>query len=241
MTEVPLINTWSFSRLEVFEKCPFRAKLAFVDKIKVPERPDSPATRGNVAHDALETFVFKNGKMFPPIAKDFEQEILMLRALKRDKRAEGEQMWCFDKDWIQVEPDDYEHIWVRIKLDALAWLTYTTAVAVDYKTGKRYGNEVKHGAQMQLYVIAAFMRFPHLEEITVELWYLDQNILTKVRYRRDQALRHLARWTERGIAMTTAEEFPAKPSTFTCSYCDFKTGRLGKTTTEGTGHCSRNP
>lgn len=235
------INSWSFSRLQDYETCALRAKLSIIDKIPHPEQPNSPAERGNKVHDGLEKFVFKGGKDIPPEAHHFEQEIIQLKDLQRLKKAEGEQMWCFDKDWIPVDEKDYDRIWVRIKLDALAWLSASKVVPIDYKTGKRDGNEVKHGQQLQVYSIATFLKFPQVEEAVTELWYLDKDILTKLRYRRDQALRHLPHWTERGIRMTTDKVFKPNPSTWNCSYCPHKVGYMGKSGVMGNGHCGLAP
>lgn len=235
------IQSWSFSRLQDYETCALRAKLSIIDKIPHPEQPNSPAERGNKVHDALEKFVFKGGKQQPIEAKHFEKEIIQLKDLQHLKRAEGEQMWCFDRDWMPVDEKDYDRIWVRIKLDALAWLSSNVVVPIDYKTGKRDGNEIKHGQQLQIYTMATFLKFPQVEEAVAELWYLDKDILTKLRYRRDQALRHLKNWTDRGIRMTSDTVFKPNPSTWNCSYCPHRTGYMGKSGVMGNGACGLAP
>jgi hypothetical protein len=71
---------------------------------------------------------------------------------------EGE--WGFDKDWI---PTDWHSAWLRVKGDAV--LTRPgQAVVIDHKTGRKHGNELKHGEQVQLYAIATLIRNPALSE-----------------------------------------------------------------------------
>lgn len=127
--------------------------------------------------------------------------------------------------WVQT--------YLRIKLDAMVHLSKYEAVVIDYKSGKKFGNEVKHAEQTQSYQLAAFLKYPHLEEVTTELWYLDINEMTQVTFTRSQGLRFRRKFDERFNNMTTATEFPANANHFTCRYCWFS-NRPG-----GTGHCTK--
>ena len=121
--------------------------------------------------------------------------------------------------------------WARIKLDAFVRLSKTHAVVIDYKTGKKFGNEIKHAEQTQLYQLAAFLRYPELETIDVELWYTDQDDLTHMKYTRSQGMRFFQNFNQRGIAMTSAEEFPPSPNVFACKWCPYGP--------RGTGDCDK--
>lgn len=111
--------------------------------------------------------------------------------------------------------------WHRSKLDAIVLVSEYEAVIIDYKTGKKFGNEVKHGEQLQLYALDAIMRYPKLETVTVELWYPDVNELTTVTYTRDQVLRFRKSFQRRGEDITSCTEWPANPNIFVCRYCDY--------------------
>jgi hypothetical protein len=102
---------------------------------------------------------------------------------------------------------------------------------IDYKSGKRAGNEIKHTEQGQLYQLAAFMRYPELEIIDVEFWYTDIDELHRVRYTKKQGLKYLKSFTDRGTKMVSAEVFPPSPSIFNCKWCPYGP--------EGTGHCDK--
>lgn len=230
-----MINAWSYSRLAIFEQCKFRAKLQFVDRIPEPVRPLPPGKtehandRGTRVHEAGEMFV-RGGVELIPELRSFKPEFERLRELHKEGKVSLEGEWGFDDEWKPVSWK-CSTVWARIKLDAFVRLSKTHGVVIDYKTGKKFGNEVKHAEQCQLYQLAAFLRYPELEVIDVELWYTDQNELTHMRYTRAQGMRFLTNFTTRGDKMTSEVDFPPNPNIFSCQWCPF-----GPT---GTGHCER--
>lgn len=229
------IKSWSYSRLTVFEQCPLRAKLAFLDKVSEPDRPLPPGKtehandRGTRIHDAAEKFVRGGVKLVHEL-KAFEEEFLKLRELYAEGKVSLEGEWAIDKDWEPVGYHDRD-VWARIKLDAFVQLSDTHAVVIDYKTGKRFGNEIKHGEQTQLYQLASFLRYPHLETIDVELWYTDIDEIHKMRFTKAQGLRFFQNFDRRGKAITSETKFPANPNIFSCKWCPYGP--------KGTGHCKR--
>lgn len=240
-----MISSTSFSRLQVYESCPLRAKLAFIDKVAEPKpKGESPLDRGSRIHDDAEQFV-RGTKDLAHELKNFEEEFQALR--KRFSEQPDtillEELWCYDDAWIPVKNDDWNSIWLRVKTDAMWFLDddKTEAVVVDYKTGKKVGNEVKHGEQLQLYQLGTFIRFPTLERVHTELWYIDQNETTDLSFTRSQGMKFLKNFNKRFLSMTSAEDFPPRPSMHACRFCPYKTGMIGKKGPKGTGDCDRNP
>jgi hypothetical protein len=232
-----MIKAWSFSRLVVFEQCKMRAKLAFIDKIPEPERPlpkgktEHANDRGTRIHDAAELFVKSPTgiELIPELSK-FEAEFRKLRELYTQGRVSLEGEWAVDKNW---EPCSYysETTWGRIKLDAMALMTEDHAAVIDYKSGKRFGNEIKHGEQGQLYAIGTFLRFPEIQKITVEFWYIDVDEMSTTTYTRKQAMKMLDTFDKRCNRVTDCEEFPPNPNIYSCKYCPYGPS--------GTGHCEK--
>jgi len=228
------ISAWSFSALSVFEQCKFRSKLARIDKIPEPDRGEPPARyggewpndRGNRVHDECENYVRDKGN-FPKEAGKFSLELDRVRELFRRGMVVMEDMWCFDVNWCVVASDDYANIWTRIKLDVAVFMTDEYAVAIDYKTGKRFGNEVKHAEQVTLYALAMFLRYPKLQKVTAELWYLDQDELSSLTFTRKQALRFFKGFNTRGLAMTTCVAFPPNANSYSCKWCPYGPANSG--------------
>jgi CRISPR/Cas system-associated exonuclease Cas4 (RecB family) len=231
------IRTWSYSRLTTFEKCRMWAKLAYIDKIPEPERPlpkgktEHANDRGNRIHNLAELYVKNPMDMeLPEELHTFRPEFEALRALYKDGRVSLEEEWGYDVNW---DPCAWmsETVWLRVKLDNMVWLDETTVLVTDYKTGKKFGNEIKHGEQGQLYAIAALLRHPEIEKVTVEFWYLDLNEISCVEYSRKQIMKVMPTFEKRGASMTTCEEFPPSPNIFSCKYCPYGPA--------GTGHCTK--
>lgn len=231
------LKSWSHTRLVQFEACNFAAKLKYIDKIPEPERPLPPGKtehandRGTRLHTGAEMFT-KGGVELLPELHHFSVEHHKARELYAQGAASTEGDWAYTKDWEPVAWMSSD-VWVRIKCDLVIDLTKTHKVVVDYKSGRRFGNEIKHNEQMQLYTIATFLRSPKTKMVTTELWYWDQNELETKTYTREQGLRFVANFERRGNLLTMCEDFAPNPNVFSCRYCPYKPERLG-----GTGHCS---
>lgn len=228
------IKQWSFSKLQVFEQCKFRAKLQYIDKIPEPERPLPPGKtehandRGTRVHEAAEIFVKDNINLIPELHK-FNEEFEQLKVLYKQGLVSLEGEWAHDKDWNPVAWNSAD-AWLRLKLDAFVRPTSDYGIVIDYKTGRMFGNEIKHAEQGQLYMASVFVRYPELEVVDVEFWYLDQDDLSQTRYTRKQSEHFLRKFTQRGDLITSTTDFPPNPNLFSCKWCPYGP--------KGTGHCS---
>jgi CRISPR/Cas system-associated exonuclease Cas4 (RecB family) len=141
-----------------------------------------------------------------------------------------EEEWAFTSDLQQTEwlaPD----CWLRVKCDVVVHHDDGALTIEDLKTGKRWGNEVKHLHQGQLYAFAGFVRYPSVTDILVVFRYPDQkHQVIEKHYDRDKAFQQVIKHIQSGTEMTTAREFPPKPNAQNCKFCDY--GSLN-----GTGEC----
>jgi len=212
------IPTWSYSALSTFEKCPYRSYLQKIKKLPEPQHP--AAKRGTDIHDQAERYV--RGEIdFPKTLKKFTESFETLRELFAKGQVELEGDWGFTQDW-EICGWRAEDVWARIKLDALVRMDETSARVIDYKTGRKFGNEVAHAQQALLYAISTFIRYPEIDFIKTELWYLDHAAVAEQTYTREQAMLFYPKWVKRATTMTSATEFPPKPSKFTCKWCSYK-------------------
>jgi RecB family exonuclease len=234
--ETPPLKAWSFSRLEVFEKCPYRAELQYVQKLEEDNDPkrEEALNRGKRVHKDAELYVqgeldglTKELKKFEDLFKDLRE-----RYAADPSMFILEEQWAFTRDWQPTEwyADD---AWCRMIPDRGEWLdTDKTALKVaDYKTGKKDGNEVKHAQQGQLLVVGSFMKFPALQVAEPVFEYLDhgKKSLRKT-YTREQAMVFLPAFERRGLAMTEATRFQPKPNRINCAWCPYGPSR-------GNGKC----
>lgn len=230
---VQMIRSTSYSRLVDFESCKLKAKLKIIDRIPEPERPLPPGKtehandRGTRIHNECESYVRGKGQLPVEASKYFTEDFRALKRCFTEGAASLEGEWAFDTDW---NPVDWKTGWLRVKLDASVILTPTHAVVVDYKTGKRFGNEIKHGQQLELYALSSLIRYPEVEHVTCELWYLDFDEIARLDVTRDSFKRLLKAYDRRFHRMTSAKEFPPSPNLESCRYCPYHPVR-------GTGDC----
>jgi hypothetical protein len=150
---------------------------------KIPEPSNPAADRGTEIHQQAEDYVKGELGEFPSTLIKFKNEFENLRQLHTDAKVELEGEWGFDLEWNPCGWME-KSTWARIKLDALVHEDEQSARVIDYKTGKKFGNEIAHAQQCLLYAIATFFRYPHIEFVQTELWYIDKGETTKTIYSR---------------------------------------------------------
>lgn len=215
---------WSFSSLDTYDRCAYRYKLRYIDRIpEPPPGPKDPRARGNEIHSQLEMFVDGRRPDIPAEGKNFQNQLLNLRELYVHGMVELEQQWLFDDKW-QTYEGPYKDAWLVIKADV--WVNNgDMGVMIDHKSGKKFGNEVKHVQQLGTYTIGAMFRYPQLHTVKGEVWYHDANDVLLVDYRRDQAMMLLPRLEDRVEKMQNDPHYRPRPNIHSCRFCPY--GRLG--------------
>lgn len=218
-----LIPQWSYSRLKTFETCPYRLWLQAGEKRSQAHMDTKAADRGSMIHDACENFVTGKGDFIKEMAK-FAEYFKDVKVRYDAGNVLVEEEWGFDVDWQPCGYWDKDIVWNRMKLDNLIWMDdeKTHAIATDYKSGKKFGNEVAHSQQGQLYVLGTFLRYPSVDTVEIDFKYLDHGLSSKTKvYSREKAMKFLKPWTDRAVALTTATEFKPKPNKINCKWCPF--------------------
>ena len=219
--ELGLVRAWSHSALKTFESCAYKTYLAKVKRIKEDYGP--AAARGTDIHQQAEDYVNATLGEFPDTLNKLKKEFKNMRKLYASGTVELEGDWGFTRQW---EPCGWMDptVWARVKLDALIHETETSARVIDYKTGKQFGNEISHSQQALTYAIASFFRYPELQIVKAEIWYLDHGTTSEQVYTRDEAMVFMPKLHERATTMTTALKFPPNPSNVACRWCSFGKG-----------------
>lgn len=224
MTTPIAIISWSFHRLLDFEMCPLRYKMKHIDRI--PDTQGAAASRGEAIHLAAEHYVNGTTSTLAPELKDFDIEFDALKRYYKQGLVELEGEWGFDKTWA---PTTYKTAWLRMKADAVVFdFKKTHAVVIDYKSGKRFGNELKHAEQTSLYIAATMCRYPTLQTGEIELWYPDVKELTSKSFTRKQALSFIPPFEKRVRRLETETEFRANPNIFSCRWCPYGQNKGGQ-------------
>lgn len=220
---------WSFSKLMMYETCAFRFKLRYIDKIPEPEcDANNPMERGNRIHNNLEAFVKGTETLDDNEAKKlnvFTEALDHLQTLYSVGMATAEDNWFYDTDWNVT---DREHVWLWNKLDFLV-LDEENGVAIigDYKSGKSNYKFVEHSQQMQIYAATTALRYPDLQTIHTELWYVDEGHVKSFKYNMEDALRFVGHFDRRAQRIYNDKLFRANPNIHNCRYCPYGPRELG--------------
>ena len=210
-----LAKSWSFSALMDYEGCPFRIKLK---ADKAPRFEEQEENRGNIIHNAAEDFVTGARpdliKELRKFAEKFEDE----RQLYAEGKLVVEEEWGFDRQW---QITSWKDATLRMKLDQFHWVPGDEiCTIVDHKSGKKFGNEVKHTMQGQLYMVGTFMRYPEIQSIDVRFRYTDEGKETsKVYYRDEKFDRYFEKFNKRAEKMLSDDNPRPKPSRHNCRFC----------------------
>jgi CRISPR/Cas system-associated exonuclease Cas4 (RecB family) len=221
--ELGLIPAWSHSTLKTYESCPYRIYISKVKKVTEDFGP--AAQRGTEIHEQAEHYVKGELNELPDTLRKFKNQFEELNSLYADSKVELEGEWGFTIDWEACGWMDPK-VWARVKLDAIVHEDESSARVIDYKTGKKFGNEITHSQQGVTYAIATFFRFPLLESINTEFWYLDHGETLEQTYTRDEAMVFMPKLQQRAVEMTTATKFPPNPSNYNCKWCSYKNGEF---------------
>ena len=229
-----MIKAWSMSRLDVYESCPYRAYLQYVER--VPTLPlvapeglgEHPLTRGLRVHEAAEKYVTEDVLLIDEL-QNFTTAFDLQRTAYRTRPGlcVVEEEWAVNDDWKATGwfSDD---AWCRLKLD---WgqVRDDEMDIVDYKTGKKY--PPKHIQQGQLYALIGSIRFPQVKKVNVQFWYLDSGDTLEQTYNNIQVQLFQDDFDRRARIMTSATEFPPRSSAYTCRFCPYGEGK------DGNSHC----
>lgn len=234
------LTAWSFSRLNDWRKC---AKYAYFKHVLRMKEPGSEALdRGSRIGELAEKFASPKGKRMKTPAELATFEIEFRDLQKRQVRSEEE--WAFTKEWKPTGWFDKD-AWARCKVDAFHIETRglptktmppkfqvkpppqrIVGVVIDYKTGKI---NPTHLEQVTLYALAAFLMFPEIEAVEVQLWYLDHGVLHPDPLRtfeRADVPKLKKEWDGNVSPMLRDRRFVEKPGKG-CTWCHFSKGKGG--------------
>lgn len=210
------ITAWSYSRYATYKECPAKAKYKFIDKL--PEPPSPAMERGIHIHKLAEDYIKGDIKNIPDELKFFKEEFNELKSSK----PMVEETWAFTKDWDETRWNDWNNCVVRIKTDA-SCLDEKTLYVIDHKTGKMRDG---YDEQLSLYGLGGMLKFPHIEKVNTQLWFLDSGDQVIEEYDMKNMKQLLAAWNKKVKPMLNDTIFAPKPGN-ACRWCTFSKSKGG--------------
>lgn len=205
--------TFSHSALKDFDNCALQYYHKRILK-DIPNVKGEAATWGERVHKDLELRLTE-GRPLPEYLSKYEP--MMNKFLGLDFKCEWKV--CLNED---LKPTDWmaPDAWIRCVLDLYIRMNTTTAVVLDYKTGKQKDDF----DQLKLCALMVFAQEPEVDEVRSGfIWTQGNKLDTETYYRADinklwaeviAKIRRVYRAAESG-------NWPAKPSGL-CNWCGFK-------------------
>jgi len=221
------ITSWSFSRWSDHSLCPLKAKFKHVDRIKEPG--NAAMDRGTKIHDSAAHYIKgaiarvpTDLKLVAPTLKDLRK-----RYKKSPDSIVVEDTWAFTRDWEVTQWDNWNHCWVRIKLDCAYFEDATTMVVIDWKTGKFRAEQADdYIMQLELYALGAMLTFPQVEVVKPRLVYTDLGTVYPVQdgdimHTRGDLAQLRKAWEQRTKPMLRDGTFAPRPND-KCRWCHYR-------------------
>ena len=205
------VTSWSYSAYSLYSQCPLKYKLVKIDKLKEPPSPH--LERGNKIHKEMEHYLVGKLPEVPASGEKFADLLPDLRAMDP----------YVEQDWSRTQWRDWKNCWLRVKTDVCIDYGDGSGLILDFKTGKRYDENVD---QVELFSLAAMHVHPKVNNWDIRLWYLDSgDEVTFVRNRSTKdRIKH--EWLERIGPMFADETFAPRPNKF-CRFCHFRKSNGG--------------
>ena len=219
---------WSFSRLQLYTRCP--AAWAFKYRDRLPEQTSPAAVRGQQVHEFVEAY--SRHCFAAKVPTDYDEGRRLLASYSEEVQAVSEQfMQSTVFDWSLVVsvggsierefevalPDKLGTF--RGRVDMVLWNEYDSGlVVVDYKSG--FGPIEPPETcppQLRCYAWAMSQEFPAADVVTAQYRYLGNNMTHDWQLYRPQP-----DWAASVIRRIQADRhFSPTPSTQACGFCGY--------------------
>lgn len=213
------ITTWSYSAYALYTECAYKFYLEKIEKREVPTPP--AFIKGRKAHEAIEDYLKKpNETPFPTVGSKFSK---LIKYLAAHPRVFVEQSWAFNRNWGESRWSEDNTTWLRAKCDAGVHQGDNVIEIVDWKTGKKYG---ENEDQVELFALTAMMRYKEAPHVFTTLAYLDGGEEVPGEYSANDREKLKAKWEKKVVPMFTDTVFAPRPND-RCSWCHFRNSNGG--------------
>jgi CRISPR/Cas system-associated exonuclease Cas4 (RecB family) len=206
------MRPWSYSNLEKFETCPRQYyELKVAKSIVEPE--GEAAKWGKLVHSAFE-YRIRDKVPLPAAMQKWEPFAKKIEALPGQKFCELEV--ALDASY---QPTEWAKAWTRGVIDFVG-VAGSTAVVIDYKTGKRKPSE-----QLRLYAAYIFALHPEVNKVSTGFAWLQSNKLDREMIQREELPVVWRGFIERAARLKSAfdrESWPERPSGLCNGWCPVK-------------------
>jgi len=223
---------YSVSKLGTYNQCPYKFKLNYIDKIKVPFETNKALLKGSHIHKILEnnfdygtsfktSYVYNQNHMLETfeIVRKFENSELgdLFKQLIPISNLEENFAFNFDKELTKYRGDNTHF---RGSAD-LYYVKDNKGFIFDYKSGKDKSKEEFGYDQACMYAIYMFIRYPNIDNVKAVFVFIEHNTTKSYIFTKDQLNAYLEYFKSKVNIIENDNTFKKKPSAL-CNWCSFK-------------------
>lgn len=229
----------SYSAYDAFNRCPLQYKLAYIERIKTPDKPE--LFFGGLIHSIVQ-FALKKDPILPKVDELIKQLEDNWRVDIFDSSDVAAQYYGFGVDMIRkfysghqpglrnivaVEkrfqiPLNNKHVLSGI-IDRIDKLPYGAYEVIDYKTSKALPtqDEVHKDKQLATYNLAVENLWPEAKDIRLTLYFLKHNSQITTTRRPDEVEAIKIELIETAEAIENTKDFAPKSNAL-CNWCSYQ-------------------
>jgi len=223
-------SPYSFSKASTFYQCPYKFKLKYIDKIKIPFETNIALEKGKYIHSLIEHDI-KNEKL-----KDFKFEIASEKDVQnfnqifnnlqinplynyfKSKNGFTELGFSLKIQDKKIIPGKYDSdSLIRGYIDYL-FIEDNKAIIIDWKTGK-YKEDINE-MQVIIYSVWAFLNF-NIDIVETYFFFVEHSKYVKKTFKKEQLNELLKKILLYLRKIEKCNNFDKNISPL-CNYCEFK-------------------
>ncbi len=215
---------YSASKISIFDECPYKFKLQYVDRVKVPFVEKAFFEKGKFFHyafqfypnDVPKPFNFRLSskseiKEYVNILNDFLRNKEIRNLLLTEDENEREISFSFRKS---------NRVLFKGIIDYLSFRD-DVAVIVDWKSGKNWNKILgKTDIQIPLYALWVLENYSNINRIDASYFYVEENDRDKTTFTREKLPELKDTFDNKINMIETEKEWCKTPHSF-CKYCDY--------------------
>ncbi len=231
----------SYSAFDTFNRCPLKYKLGYIDRVKVPQKPEF--FFGGLIHEVVQ-MALKRDPIIPPLDELLAHYKRRWQSDSFPTKLEGEQYFKLGEDMIRkfhgsfkpglrnivatekrfYVPLNDKHVLNGI-IDRIDKLPIGGYEVIDYKTSKKLPtqDEVDKDKQLCIYNFAVGALWPDVQDVRLTLYFLkfDQKITTTRRVDEVKSIKDEIIATADKIENESKWEPKSNPLCDWCEYGEF--------------------
>ena len=223
---------YSFSKIDLWKRCPFKFKLKYIKNVKIPFAPNLALLKGSFLHHCIENN--SEGKKYQTTEIFTEKEkTKTVQILNKFTKSELYQLYLSAKgeheigfgiskvnDIFKAVSFNNPNALFKGKIDYI-FQKNNVLYIVDWKSGKYIEKEEQNFSQLLLYTIWGFLKYKNINTINCSFVYVEHLKENSVQYQRYNLDIYIENYIQ-DINKIESDKLFNKIESKQCEYCEYR-------------------